>query len=100
MTVSLKTSTILKEFYSHQIVMDDFWFLSDNMQVRNEMDISMDLYRVSVVLGALLQTSESRFFSFPLRDIIDHNCWFATTPAPILDLQGVRVEGVDRTAWP
>lgn len=35
---------------------------------------------------------------FPLRDILDVNCWLATIPPPPLDRHGVRIEGSEPSA--
>lgn len=40
----------------------------------------------------------SRLLTFPLRDLLEINCWLATIPAPALTNQGVRVESLARTA--
>ncbi|CAJ1942472.1 unnamed protein product [Cylindrotheca closterium] len=62
----------------------------DDMQVRNEVEISLDLHSASVMLQAMMKVAESRFYGFPMRDIFDLNCWLAMIPAPKLDQYGVR----------
>jgi hypothetical protein len=63
------------------------------MQVRNEIDISLDLHSATVVLQAMMKVAESKFYGFPLRDIFDLNCWLAMIPAPKLDQYGVSISG-------
>lgn len=70
----------------------------DGMQIRNEIDISLDLRKASVAIAALLKIAEDRFVSFPLQDITNLDCWLATIPAPALDSRGLRLEGVEPSA--
>ena len=72
--------------------------LLDDTQIRNEVDITLDLRSVTVVVGALLKIAEDRFVSFPLKDILNIDCWLATMPAPPLDSRGIRIEGVEPSA--
>ena len=65
------------------------------MEIRNEVDFSLDLETANVLITAMLKIAESRFFGFPLRDVLNINCWMATVPAPTLDDRGIRVEGED-----
>lgn len=41
---------------------------------------------------------ETNLSSFPLRDMLDLNCWLAIIPAPALDSRGVRVNDSELTA--
>lgn len=70
----------------------------DDLQMRNEVDISLNLHAASIVLAALIKISEDPFLSFPLRDILNPHCWLATLPTPTLDERGVRVPGSDPSA--
>jgi hypothetical protein len=72
--------------------------LSDDMQINNELDISLDIDSANLILRALLKISESRFLGFPLRDALNLDCWLATIPAPSLDARGVRMGGTPATA--
>ena len=72
--------------------------IPDNIQIRNNVNVSVDLSTANVILGAMVKIAESRFYGFPLRDILDYNCWLAMIPAPDLDARGVRTEGIDATA--
>uniref|UniRef100_A0A7R9WEW7 Uncharacterized protein n=1 Tax=Pseudictyota dubia TaxID=2749911 RepID=A0A7R9WEW7_9STRA len=69
----------------------------DGTRMHNELDLGVDLETAMVVLGALIKISEGSFFSFPLRDLTNFNCWLATIDAPALDSYGVRVSGADPT---
>jgi uncharacterized paraquat-inducible protein A len=71
--------------------------VSDDEEIRNEVDVSLDLDSANVLLAAMLKIAETRFYGFPLRDALDYNCWMATVPAPTLDARGIRVEGEDPT---
>eukprot|EP00934_Nitzschia_sp_Nitz4_P004433 Nitzschia sp. Nitz4//scaffold14_size191712//8120//21306//NITZ4_001700-RA/size191712-processed-gene-0.39-mRNA-1//-1//CDS//3329536858//4423//frame0 len=70
----------------------------DDMQLHNEVEISLDLNRATVVADALLKVAADSLVSFPLRDIMDINCWLATIPAPQLDSRGVRIGSESPTA--
>lgn len=71
---------------------------TDNMQLRNELAISLDLSNATVLLEFMLKIAESNFLHFPLRDVLNLNCWLATIPAPALDSRGVRMDGIEPTA--
>jgi hypothetical protein len=75
-----------------------FALQSDDMQVRNVLDVSLDLWTANVLVKAMMKVAESRFYGFPLGDILDANCWLAMIPAPTLDSRGLRVEGLEPTA--
>ena len=61
------------------------------MQIRNDLEIELDMYTANVILAAMMKIQESNFFEFPLRDALDYNCWLATMPPPLIDSRGVRV---------
>ena len=69
-----------------------------DMQIRNEVDITLDLKSATVAIAALVKIAEDRFVSFPMKDITNLNCWLATLPAPPLDSRGIRVDGVEPSA--
>ena len=69
----------------------------DEMQIRNEVDFSLDLETANILVLAMLKIAETRFRGFPLRDALNYNCWMATVPAPSLDARGVRIAGEDPT---
>jgi hypothetical protein len=68
------------------------------MQMRNELDISLDLYTAQVLLGMMLQVSEKPLMEFPMRDMMNLDCWLAKIPNPPLDERGIRLPGYDPTA--
>ena len=70
----------------------------DEEAIRNTVEVSLDLPSATVVLEALLKISSRSLFDFPLRDILNLDCWLSLLPAPELDATGVRVDGSDRTA--
>lgn len=72
-------------------------FSTEDTQISNDLDISLDLDTTNVILTAMLKIAESKLLGFPLRDIFDLNCWIATIPAPLLDAQGIRLEGEEAT---
>ena len=72
--------------------------LPGNLNIYNDMNISLDLQSANLILTALMDVAEAQFLSFPLRDVLNLDCWLATIPAPALNQEGVRVEGVQRTA--
>jgi len=76
------------------------FFLTGNedQQLRNEVDISLDLSYVTIMLQMLLKISEASLIEFPLRDFSNLECWLATIPAPQLDRRGVRLPESDPTA--
>lgn len=67
-------------------------------EISNELDISLDMHTGNVIMMAMLKISKSRLLQFPLVDVFDINCWISTIPAPMLDLQGVRVENDEAMA--
>lgn len=62
------------------------------------MDVGIDLSSATVLLRTLTMVAESRFYDFPLRDILNLNCWLAMIPAPELNPQGLRIDVNDVTA--
>ena len=51
-----------------------------------------------MVLSVLLKVSEMGFVGFPLRDMLDINCWLSLIPPPSLDEHGFREQGSEPTA--
>jgi hypothetical protein len=71
---------------------------TEQIQIRNEVDLSLDLFNANVIGATMTKILESRFLNFPLRDLLNVNCWLATIPAPSLDSSGLRVGNEDPTA--
>lgn len=70
----------------------------EDTQIKNELDISLDMESANIGVAAMMKVVESRLFGFPIGDVFDINCWLATIAAPSLNKQGVRVAGTDPTA--
>jgi hypothetical protein len=58
----------------------------------------MDLSQLSAWVETMMMVAEAKLLNFPLRDVLDLNCWLATMPAPKLDAQGIRLPGTDASA--
>lgn len=71
---------------------------TDDMQLRNDVEISLDLYSMTMILQTMFKVDDSRFRSFSLGDILDYNCWLATIPAPTLDAHGIRSDAEEPSA--
>ena len=67
-------------------------------QILNDVDLSIDLHAATVVLTALMKIVENEFAAFPLRDILNLDCWLAKIPAPKLNELGFRDDGIERSA--
>lgn len=70
----------------------------DNINISNEIDLSLEMKDASIIASTLTKISESRLLGFPLRDFFDLNCWLATIPAPVLNAQGIRTDNSGSTA--
>jgi len=67
-------------------------------EIVNDFDLSLDIHAATVVFTVLMKISEMRFVKFPLRDMLNLNCWLATIPPPELDSHGFRYQGSEPTA--
>jgi len=74
-----------------------FLFLG-NDDIINDFDLKLDIHSASIVLTALLKLSAEAFVKFPLRDILNFNCWLAMIPPPPLDEYGILKVGAEPTA--
>ncbi|CAB9514500.1 Paraquat-inducible protein A [Seminavis robusta] len=70
----------------------------DGVDIVNDFDLSLDIHSATVVLAILLKISEDAFVNFPIRDILNINCWIALIPPPLLDIYGFVEPGTDLTA--
>jgi hypothetical protein len=61
-------------------------------------NISLNVVEARASVTLLAKMLAPRLLSFPLRDILDLNCWLATVPAPLLSTKGLRLDGIERTA--
>lgn len=75
-----------------------FFLLNSDTQMRNDVQLSMDLQATTVILTAMIKIVENEFATFPLRDILNKDCWLAKIPAPVLNEFGFRDDGVERSA--
>jgi hypothetical protein len=66
-------------------------------RIRNEMDIGIDLQNTNVLVTLFVKMLKDNFFSFPVEDIFELDCWLSTIPAPALDVYGIRAEGTNST---
>jgi hypothetical protein len=64
----------------------------------NDFDLTLDVHAATMILTILLKVSEEAFVRFPLRDILNLNCWLAAIPPPPLDSRGVPMEGAEPSA--
>lgn len=65
------------------------------VDISNDFEISMDINSLHLILQAFLRVREEDFVRFPLRNVLDLNCWMATIPPPELDAQGFRLPGAE-----
>jgi hypothetical protein len=77
-----------------------FQTIADNIDTSNDIDLSLELTDVSMIISTLTKIAETKLFSFPLRDVFDLNCWLATIPEPVSDPQGVRMDSFASAASP
>jgi len=67
----------------------------DDVKISNELELGLSLKNLSVILELLAEIEEQAFFSFPIKDILDFNCWMATMPTPFIDKLGIRIGSPD-----
>ncbi|CAB9496714.1 Paraquat-inducible protein A [Seminavis robusta] len=65
--------------------------ISDNeeMQVRNVVDVSVDVYDANALATILLRIREDSFLKFPLKDVPNVFCWLSTILAADGDIHGI-----------
>jgi hypothetical protein len=63
----------------------------DQTTIDNELEIGISLSGLSILIDILAKMEEPPFLSFPLRDMFNVNCWFATIATPELDEYGLRI---------
>ena len=66
---------------------------TDNLSMRNEIVVSADFSDATIAAATLVQMKEQSFLTFPLRDMLNLNCWLATMPAASLNEYGIRSSG-------
>ena len=67
----------------------------DEVGMHNEVELSIYLKDVRVLLEILAQMQKQPFLNFPLEDVTNLNCWMATIVTPEVDAYGVRVGDLD-----
>jgi Paraquat-inducible protein A len=70
----------------------------EDTRLWNDLELTMDLHAVTLVVTAMLKVAADEFATFPLGSILNADCWLAKLPAPALDKYGFRDEGVDPSA--
>jgi Paraquat-inducible protein A len=89
--ITFGTDTVPLRFAAHVLleVIGD-----GDLNLYNEVTLSLDLTRANVELTAFLKMASALFLLFPIRDILNVNCWLSTLPAPVLDVHGLRVDNL------
>ena len=64
---------------------------SADLQIRNEMAVNFDLNTARIMLVLGLQILERPFFSVPLRDTLNLNCWLVTILPPSMGVRGIQL---------
>ena len=67
----------------------------DQLEVDNDLVLSLSLTSVDMMLELLAQIKEQPFLQFPLKDVLNLQCWLATVVTPVLDSYGIRVGEAD-----
>jgi len=67
----------------------------DEVEVHNDLVLSLDLKSVGMMLEVLAHIKETPFMNFPLQDVLNLQCWLATVVTPVLDTYGLRVGEID-----
>jgi len=67
----------------------------DDVDMHNEVELSLSLKDISIILEILAQMEEPPFLYFPLEDVTNVHCWIATMVTPAVDEYGVRVGEAD-----
>ena len=84
-------------FLSYSLYFPRYSF-ADKKKSHDEVELSLELADVNMIVSTMTKISEEKLLNFPLRDIFDLNCWLATIPPPLLDSHGVRVDDSEVTA--
>lgn len=65
----------------------------NGLEVKNELDLNLALSGATIFFNLLVKIHENDLLQFPLTNLANLQCWLATVPAPILDKNGIRVNG-------
>ena len=63
----------------------------DGVKVNNELELGISLKSMDMMLELLAEIQEYPFLHFPLKDLLNMDCWLATVVTPVLDKYGMRV---------
>jgi len=69
-----------------------------DLQLRNEVELTLDVHAATLAVITLLRIVEDRFLQFPLRDVMELDCWLASFVTPTLDGRGVRMADIAPSA--
>ena len=69
-----------------------------DLNLYNEATLSLNLTHASAELTVLLKIASELLIIFPIRDILNINCWLSTIPAPALDVHGLRIDNLSISA--
>jgi len=65
----------------------------DDGQIEHDLRLQANMEEISIVLTALLQIVQPKLYGFPVKDILNLQCWLATLKAPDIDSRtGIRLE--------
>jgi hypothetical protein len=66
-----------------------------SLNMLNEMDISASVASAILSADIIAKMNATELMEFPVRDILNINCWLSKFPAPELDTSGARVNPSD-----
>jgi hypothetical protein len=64
-------------------------------RMHNELDISVEMVGADILAVVLAKVGAQRLFDFPLRDIMNSDCWMSILSTPLLDKNGIRAADID-----
>lgn len=67
----------------------------EEVQVNNELELGISLKSLEMMMELLAEVQEYPFLHFPLKDVLNVDCWLATVVTPILDRYGMRIDEAD-----
>ncbi|KAG7360516.1 paraquat-inducible protein A domain containing protein [Nitzschia inconspicua] len=70
---------------------------ADDGEILNEINLSLGMEAMTLILTALLKIVEGKLWAFPIRDVTNLSCWLATIPSPVLNAGGVREDNQEVT---
>lgn len=71
----------------------------DDGEIEHDLRLQASMEAISMGLNALLKIVKSKLYGFPVKDILNLQCWLATFEAPAIDSRyGIRLESESPTA--